>query len=85
MMITTVYDVNETCRKVFEIAQSKGMSDSGLAKALDVTPQAINKWRKGVCGPSMDKLVELVGVFQVTPNDLISYHEVTLNYEDYEH
>ena len=77
-----LYDAGATCKKVFEFALSKGWSDSKLARVLNVTPQAVNKWRKGVCSPSIDTIVELTGLFQVSMDDLVCYNEVAMYYED---
>lgn len=75
-----VYDVQATCDKIFDLASDKGWSDSKLAKILDVTPQAISKWRRGVGSPSIDMIVMLADLFQVSLDDLMGRKEIDMTF-----
>ena len=77
-----IYDVKETCKKVFDLAQERGWSDSKLASILDVTPQAVGKWRREVGSPSIETLVRLSGIFQVSLDDVIGYEEKDIAFYD---
>lgn len=75
-----VYDVQATCDNVFDLAQKKGWSDSKLAQILEVSPQAICKWRKGICSPSVDRLVMMADLFQVTLDELMKQQEIDMSF-----
>lgn len=80
-----VYDAVATCDKIFALAKAKGWTDAKLSKILDLTPQAISKWRRGVCSPSTDMLVMLADLFEISLDDLMMQQEVNLdfNFEDW--
>lgn len=75
-----VYDAQATCDKIFDLASDNGWSDSKLAKILDVTPQAISKWRRGVGSPSIDMIVMLADLFQVSLDDLMGCQEIDMTF-----
>lgn len=79
-----VYDAEATCNIIFEMASARGWSDSKLSRILDVTPQAISKWRRGICSPSTDMLVILADLFQVSLDELMRTQEIDCHFnQDY--
>ena len=74
--VMKVYDAKATCDKVFDLANKRGWSDCKLAQVLEVSPQAISKWRKGICSPSIDRLVMIADLFQVSMDDLLKQQEI---------
>lgn len=46
------------------------MSQSGLAKILNVTPQAVSKWERGIALPDIELLIPLADIFSVTLDQL---------------
>ena len=75
-----VYDAQATCEKVFTLAGNRGWSDAKLARILDVTPQAISKWRRGVGSPSTDMIVMLADLFGVPLDELIGSREINMKF-----
>lgn len=53
-------------KKIIEKRKLIGMSQNELADALFVTRQAVSKWEMGKCLPSIDVLVEMTELFDVT-------------------
>ena len=48
-----------------------GMSQAGLAKLLNLTPQAISNWERGIALPDIDLLIPLATIFSVTLDELL--------------
>jgi len=74
-----VYDSVATCNNIFMLARANGWNDSCLAKILDLTPQAISKWRNGG-SPSIDTLVTLTDLFDVTLDSLLECREIDMDF-----
>ena len=74
------YDQEVTCSKIFELAKKKGWTDSKLAKVIELTPQAVSKWHRGG-GPSIDNIVMLSDLFQISLDDLVGYRENDLSFQ----
>ena len=75
-----VYDPQATCNRIFKMAAQKGWSDSKLANILNLTPPAISKWRRGTGSPSLDTLVIIADLFQVSLDDLMGRIEVDMDF-----
>lgn len=71
-----IYDPQMTCKTIFEYSANRGWSDFKFAQILGVTPQAISKWRRGIGSPSLDTLVILTGLFQISLDEMIGISEV---------
>ena len=61
------------------LAQERGWNDSRLAGILELTPQAINKWRNGG-SPSIDTLVTLADLFCISLDDLMGRREIDVEF-----
>ncbi|MFQ9514438.1 MAG: helix-turn-helix domain-containing protein [Eubacterium sp.] len=65
-------DMIKTGQKIRELRIQRGMSVKDLQKVFGfVTPQAIYKWQHGTALPSIDNLVILAMVFQVTVDEVL--------------
>ena len=53
------------CRK------RQGLSQDELANRLHVTRQAVSKWENGSALPSVDMLIALANVFQLSVDELL--------------
>ncbi|BCR35146.1 helix-turn-helix transcriptional regulator [Mariniplasma anaerobium] len=53
-------------KKIIEKRKQIGMTQNELADALYVTRQAVSKWEMGKCLPSIDVLIEMTELFDVT-------------------
>lgn len=70
-MRNAYYDPKELNRKVFEHAKALGLKDWQIAQKLSITPQLITKWRRGTGSPSIDDVVQLSDIFNVTVHELL--------------
>lgn len=53
-----------------ELREQKGLSQMDLARAVDVTQQAVAKWEVGEAFPRADKLPQLTGILGCKIDDL---------------
>ncbi len=49
----------------------EGLSQAGLAKALNATRAAVNAWEMGISNPNMQSLMDLAAYFHVTMDFLL--------------
>lgn len=54
------------------LRESKELTQSELAKMLDVTPAAVSKWENGESKPRTETLFKLAEIFDVTAEELIA-------------
>lgn len=67
-----VIDLVETGKNIRRIREASGISVREIQKILGFTnPQAIYKWQKGECLPSIDNLVIIASVFGVTIDEIL--------------
>ena len=67
-----VIDLIETGKNIKRIREASGVSVRDIQKILGFTnPQAIYKWQKGECLPSIDNLVILAAVLEVSIDEII--------------
>lgn len=57
--------------KIYTLRTEKGMSQTDLAEALDVSRQSISKWETDASTPELDKLVKLSEIFAVSLDELV--------------
>lgn len=60
-------------RQLRALRQSRGRTQEDVARALDVTAQAVSRWEKGGCYPDMGLLPALANYFGVTIDELFGY------------
>lgn len=75
-----IFDAQATCNKIFDLSRERGWSDSKLARILDVTPQAISKWRRGMGAPSIDRIVMMSEIFKTSFEDIIACQDIDMGY-----
>ncbi len=67
-----VIDIVSTGQRIKEMREASGISVRELQDILGLTnPQAIYKWQTGQCMPTIDNLVILSAVFDVTLDEMI--------------
>ena len=67
-----VIDMNETGANITRLRKERNMSVKELQVTLGFnTPQAIFKWQRGESLPSIDNLVILAKVFDVSMDDIV--------------
>lgn len=57
--------------KIAKLRKQKGLSQSELARALDIKPQAVQKWESGGSGPKASRLADIANVLSVGITDLV--------------
>lgn len=83
-MITNlpVIDMVATGRNITELRQNAGLTVRDLQIFFGfATPQAIYKWQHGTAMPTIDNLVALAMIFEVTVDDIlvVDTKEVTIS------
>ncbi len=66
-------------KKIALQRKQKDLTQSNLADALFVTPQAVSKWENGKSVPSIEVLIELTTLFDITIDYLLDNSEVKDN------
>lgn len=67
-----------TGKKIKTLRTSMKISQSELARILEVTRSSVNAWEMGVSLPSVQKLVELSKLFHVTTDYLLGVNNIDL-------
>ena len=57
--------------KIYALRTDKGMSQTDLAEALDVSRQSISKWETDASVPELEKLIKLSEIFGVSLDQLV--------------
>ena len=52
--------------KIYALRTDKGMSQTDLAEALDVSRQSISKWETNASIPELDKLLKMSEIFGIS-------------------
>ena len=69
-----VIDTAATGRNIAVLRKQNGMTVRDLQKVFGfASPQAIYKWQRGDCMPSIDNIVVLAFVFGVAVDDIIVF------------
>lgn len=61
----------ELYENIARLRAERGMSQSDLAEALDVSRQSVSKWETNASTPDLEKLVKLSELFGVTLDELV--------------
>ena len=65
----------EIGKKIYELRKSEDMSQAKLASLLDVSNKAVSKWENCDANPSLEQLIKLSKIFNVTLDELIGTSE----------
>jgi transcriptional regulator with XRE-family HTH domain len=57
--------------RIQKLRRAKGLSRQALAQRLEVSPHSLKKWELGVHAPPLQELVKLLGVLEVTFEELV--------------
>jgi len=69
-----VIDMTATGRNIVRLRKQAGMTVRDLQGILGfASPQAIYKWQRGDCMPTLDNIVVLAAVFGVTVDKIIVF------------
>ena len=64
-------DIAATARTIEELINARSMSDKELSELMNVSVQAVNKWRHGKSFPDIENLYILSQILNVTIDELI--------------
>lgn len=59
------------CERIRETRERNGLTQAALAKKLGVTRSAVNSWEIGISAPSVQYLIELSKLFNVSSDFLL--------------
>ena len=72
MIAIPTINMSATGMNITRLRKSAGLSVRDLADILGfATPQAVYKWQNGVARPTLDNLVVLAAIFNVTMDQII--------------
>lgn len=63
--------MDRICAGISQRRKQMGLSQEDLAKQLGVTRQAVSKWESGAALPSVDNIVELARVLEISVDELL--------------
>ncbi len=66
-------------KKLKSLRQEKGISQTELAKAINVSQSAIGYWERGEKKPSVDALTKIAMFFRIPLIELIGYDDIYFN------
>lgn len=64
-------------KRILDLIDSSGLSDSAMCKELNLGNGIIGKWRKGLQKPSTDAIIKLSSYFKVSTDYLLLGTDVT--------
>ncbi len=74
-MIMKVLDTEATGRRIRELRREKKVTVEMIGEYLNCSEQAVYKWQRGDSVPTIDNLILLSSMFDVTLDDLIRTKE----------
>lgn len=60
-------------RAIAQAREARGLNQSELARALGVTPQAVQKWESGLSSPRPGKIADIAATLEVEPGVFVQY------------
>ena len=63
--------ISSISERIKELREKQNLTQSGLAKKLNITRSAVNAWEMGISVPNVEKLVELSSLFNVSVDYLL--------------
>ncbi len=72
-MCIPIVNLKRTGQNIFVLREQQGITVKELQQMLGfATPQAIYKWQRGICLPTVDNLVVLSVIFSVPVDDILA-------------
>ncbi len=65
--------------RIYELRKKKGLSQESIAHTLGVSRQSISLWETNQASPSMDNLISLAKVFEVSIDELVGLSDFSKN------
>ena len=71
-MCETTIDLYKTGLNIKSLREARGITVKDIQKELGfTTPQAIYKWQDGKCLPTLDNIIILARLFEVSVEDIV--------------
>ncbi|MCL2636781.1 MAG: helix-turn-helix domain-containing protein [Oscillospiraceae bacterium] len=71
--------------KIRTLRLQKGLTQTEIAKRLNITKNSVNVWETGACAPSLINLARLAQIFGVSTDYLLGVNErVTVDITEYD-
>ena len=64
-------DMKNIGQNIKRLRTQKGLTQTAVAEAIHVTPQAVSRWETGACYPDLESLIFLSILFGVTVDNLL--------------
>ncbi len=68
--------------RIFKILKEKNMSQNAFAKQVGLASSTISDWKTKKTNPSADKIMDICGVLEVTPEQLLTGKGIDEDYVD---
>jgi len=68
--------------KLKEVRKKRQLQQKDLAKKLNSSQQLISQYERGERVPSLERLIELAKILDVSLDDLIEFREIHKRYSD---
>lgn len=62
-------------KKIRELRENRNWSQSDMANRLKITRAAVNAWEMNVSNPSIDMLIRLADIFNVTTDHILGLNK----------
>lgn len=66
---------NKFAERLKELRENKNISQTSLAKELNISDACINRWEKGIRTPNIDSIILLCNYFGCTADYLIGLED----------
>lgn len=60
------------CQRIAELRAQSGLTQSELARRLDVTRSSVNAWELGFATPQLKHIIEMAGIFNTTVDGMLN-------------
>lgn len=77
-MIIRVLDAAATGRKIKELRKEKKVTVEMIGERLNLSDQAIYKWQRGECVPTLDNLLLLSDLLDTSLDELVRTKEIDI-------
>ncbi len=75
-MLIPMVDMKHTGENIVSLRRRKGLTVRDIQRLLGfTTPQAIYKWQRGEAMPTLDNMIVLAAVFNVTVDEILVLQE----------
>jgi transcriptional regulator with XRE-family HTH domain len=74
--------MNNYVLKVRQIRRAKDLTQRELAKKMNISHQAISQIENGKITPTLDRLVEMAKILDVTLDELVEFKKIHSEYSE---